>query len=172
MLRHYTWESQKKTLQHYKLRQPETSVLYQIVYHGHKELQHVWQPRFQHQFSSISENSSPTMMWYKFAHRIRPDSVYLSAVGLPKADGFGRELSRTAWRPIPRQRKGAVRRSLYPHTPRLRRGMSSELPCRLKNSQYKTTSSPTQPKTGPRMSSILWSFSLSCQPIFPKPTSR
>jgi hypothetical protein len=25
--------------------------------------------------SSISENSSLTMMWYKFSHRITPDSV-------------------------------------------------------------------------------------------------
>ena len=47
MLRRYTWESQKKKLQHYKRRQPETSVLYQIVYHGHEELQHVWEPGFQ-----------------------------------------------------------------------------------------------------------------------------
>jgi hypothetical protein len=46
MLRRYTWESHKKKLQHYTRRQPETSVLYQIVYHGHEELQHVWQGDF------------------------------------------------------------------------------------------------------------------------------
>jgi hypothetical protein len=56
MLRRYTWESQKKKLQHYKRRQPETSVLYQIVYHGHEELQHVWEPRFQHQYGCLLDD--------------------------------------------------------------------------------------------------------------------
>jgi hypothetical protein len=55
MLRRYTWESQKKRLQHYRRRQPETSVLYQIVYHGHEELQHVWEPRFQHQYGCFRD---------------------------------------------------------------------------------------------------------------------
>ena len=55
MLRRYTWESQKKKLQHYKRRQLETSVLYQIVYHGHEELQHVWEPQFQHQYGCLRD---------------------------------------------------------------------------------------------------------------------
>jgi hypothetical protein len=33
MLKRYTWECQKKKLQHYKQRQPEASALYQIVFH-------------------------------------------------------------------------------------------------------------------------------------------
>jgi hypothetical protein len=43
MLTRYTWESQKKKLQHYKQRKPETSPLYQIVFHSHEELQYVWE---------------------------------------------------------------------------------------------------------------------------------
>jgi hypothetical protein len=60
MLRRYTWESQKKKLQHYKRRQPETSVLYQIVYHGHEDLQHVWEPRFQHQYGCSIQDDIDT----------------------------------------------------------------------------------------------------------------
>ena len=64
MLRRYTWESQKKKLQHYKRRQPETSVLYQIVYHGHEELQHVWEPRFQHQYGCLRDEVTKTLTEY------------------------------------------------------------------------------------------------------------
>jgi len=38
MLRRYTWEKAKEKLQHYRRRQPETSVLYQIVYHSRDDL--------------------------------------------------------------------------------------------------------------------------------------
>ena len=64
MLRRYTWESQKKKLQHYKRRQPETSVLYQIVYHRHEELQHVWEPRFQHQYGCLRDEVVKTFDEY------------------------------------------------------------------------------------------------------------
>jgi hypothetical protein len=64
MIRRYTWESQKKKLQHYKRRQPETSVLYQIVYHGHEELQHVWEPRFQHQYWCLRDEVTKTLTEY------------------------------------------------------------------------------------------------------------
>jgi hypothetical protein len=64
MLRRYTWESQKKRLQHYKRRSPETSVLYQIVYHGHEELQYVWEPRFQHQYGCLRDEVTKTLTEY------------------------------------------------------------------------------------------------------------
>jgi|GEM_PF-3712563 len=66
MLRRYTWGSQKKKkkLQHYKRRQPETSVLYQIVYHGHEELQHVWESRFQHEYGYLRDEVTKTFNEY------------------------------------------------------------------------------------------------------------
>ena len=64
-----------------------------------------------------------------------------------------------------------IRSTLYPPTPRLRRDRSSELPCRLKNSQYKTTSSPTPPRTVRLMSLMLLSFSLNSPVTYRKPTN-
>jgi hypothetical protein len=64
MLRRYTWESQKKKLQHYKRRQPETSVLYQIVYHSHEELEYLWESRFQHQYGCLRDEVPKTLTEY------------------------------------------------------------------------------------------------------------
>ena len=64
MLRRCTWESQKKNLLHYKQRQPETSVLYRIVYHGHEDLQLVWEPRFQHQYGCLRDEVVKTFSEY------------------------------------------------------------------------------------------------------------
>jgi hypothetical protein len=50
MLRRYTWEKAKEKLQHYRRRSPETSPLYQIVYHSREDLQFQWESRFQHQY--------------------------------------------------------------------------------------------------------------------------
>jgi hypothetical protein len=61
MLRRCTWESQKKKLQHYKRRQPETSSLCQIVYHSHQELEHVWEYRFQHQHGYLRDEVTKTL---------------------------------------------------------------------------------------------------------------
>ena len=64
MLRRYTWESQKKKLQHYKRRQPETSVLYQIVYHSRDDLGYQWESRFQHEFGVLRDEVTKTLDEY------------------------------------------------------------------------------------------------------------
>ena len=64
MLRRYTWESQKKELQHYKRRQPEASPLYQIVFHSHDELQYVWESRFQHEYGYLRDEVTKTFNEY------------------------------------------------------------------------------------------------------------
>ena len=64
MLRRYTWESQKKKLQHYKRRQPEASLLYQIVFHSHDELQYVWESRFQHEYGYLRDEVTKTFNEY------------------------------------------------------------------------------------------------------------
>jgi hypothetical protein len=64
MLRRYTWESQKKKLQHYRRRQPETSPLYQIVYHSLDQLQYVWESKFQHQYGYLRDEVTKTLQEY------------------------------------------------------------------------------------------------------------
>ena len=64
MLRRYTWESQKKRLQHYKRRTPEASVLYQIAYHFRDELQFQWESRFQHQYGCLRDEVVKTLDEY------------------------------------------------------------------------------------------------------------
>jgi Transposase zinc-binding domain/Putative transposase len=64
MLRRYTWESQKQKLQHYKRRQPETSVLYQIVYHSRDDLEYQWESRFQHEYGVLRDEVSKTLDKY------------------------------------------------------------------------------------------------------------
>jgi hypothetical protein len=61
LLRRYTGESQKRKLQHYKRRQPETSVLYQIVYHSHDELEYAWESRFQHLYGCLRDEVPRTL---------------------------------------------------------------------------------------------------------------
>ena len=64
MLRRYTWESQKQKLQHYKRRQPETSVLYQLVYHSRDDLEYQWESRFQHQYGVLRDEVTKTFDEY------------------------------------------------------------------------------------------------------------
>jgi hypothetical protein len=64
MLRSYTWESQKQKLQHYRRRTPETSGLYQIVYHGLEELQQIWETRFQHRYGCLRDEVRKTFTEY------------------------------------------------------------------------------------------------------------
>jgi hypothetical protein len=64
MLRRYTWESQKQKLQHYKRRQPETSVLYQIVYHSRDDLEYQWESRFQHEYGVFRDEVTKTLDEY------------------------------------------------------------------------------------------------------------
>ena len=66
MLRRYgcTWESQKQKLQHYKRRQPETSVLYQIVYHSRDDLEYQWESRFQHEYGVLRDEVTKTLDEY------------------------------------------------------------------------------------------------------------
>jgi hypothetical protein len=67
MLREYTWDSQKQKLQHYKRRQPETSVLYQIVYHARDDLECQWDKRFQHQYGVLRDEVTKTLDEYRSA---------------------------------------------------------------------------------------------------------
>jgi len=60
MLTRYTWESQRKKLQHYRQRKSETSPLYQIVFHSHEELQYVWESRFPHQYGCLRDEATKT----------------------------------------------------------------------------------------------------------------
>ena len=78
-------------------------------------------------------------MWYKFSHRITPDSV-----------------------------SGLATHSTTKKASSSSHAISNELPSLWRNSQSKTTSSPTQPKTGPRMSLTRWSFWQNYQHIFSK----
>jgi len=64
MLRRYTWESQKKKLQHYKRRQSEASPLYQIVFHSIDELQYVWESRFKHEYGYLRDEVTKTFNEY------------------------------------------------------------------------------------------------------------
>jgi hypothetical protein len=64
MLRRYTWESQKQKLQHYKRRQPETSVLYQIVYYSRDDLEYQWESRFQREFGVLRDEVTKTLDEY------------------------------------------------------------------------------------------------------------
>jgi hypothetical protein len=64
MLRRYTWESQKKRLQHYKRRQPEISPLYQIVYHSLNDLKYVWESKFQHHYGYLRDEVPKTLKEY------------------------------------------------------------------------------------------------------------
>jgi hypothetical protein len=60
----HKWQSQKKKLQHYRQRKPETSPLYQIVFDGHEELQYVWESRFQHQYGCLRDEVTKTLTEY------------------------------------------------------------------------------------------------------------
>jgi len=64
MLRRYTWESQKRKLLHYRRRQPEASVLYQLVYHSHDELEYAWESRFQHRYGCLRDEVPKTLKEY------------------------------------------------------------------------------------------------------------
>ena len=64
MLRRYTWESQKQKLQHYKRRQPETSTLYQIVYHSRDDLEYQWESRFQRNDGVLRQEVTKTLDEY------------------------------------------------------------------------------------------------------------
>ena len=64
MLRRYSWEKAKEKLQHYRIRTPETSVLYQIVYHSRDDLQFQWEARFQHQYGCLRDEVIKTLDEY------------------------------------------------------------------------------------------------------------
>ena len=66
MLRRYicSWEKTKQQLQHYKRRTPETSPLYQIVYHSRDNLSVQWELRFQHQYGCLRDEVLKTLDEY------------------------------------------------------------------------------------------------------------
>jgi len=53
MLRRYTWEKVREECQHYRRRRPETSTLYQVVYHTRHSLEYSWTERFQPDYGSL-----------------------------------------------------------------------------------------------------------------------
>jgi hypothetical protein len=64
MLRRYTWEKAKEKLLHYRRRSPETSPLYQIVYHSRDDLSVQWEHRFQHQYGCLRDEVLKTLDEY------------------------------------------------------------------------------------------------------------
>lgn len=55
MLRRYTWEKVRDKCQHYRRRAPETSTLYQIVFHGRQKLEHCWEEKFQSAYGALRD---------------------------------------------------------------------------------------------------------------------
>ena len=55
MLRSYTWEKTRDKCQHYKSRRPETSTLYQIVFHARSKLEYSWEERFQSKYGVLRD---------------------------------------------------------------------------------------------------------------------
>jgi hypothetical protein len=60
----YRWEAVKDKLQHYNRREPETSVLYQAVYHGHEALKVAWEERFQRKYGVLREEVNTSLEEY------------------------------------------------------------------------------------------------------------
>ena len=55
MYRCNSWESTKSKLQHYRRREPEKSVLYQLVFNLRDELSRVWEERFQPEYGVLRD---------------------------------------------------------------------------------------------------------------------
>lgn len=55
MLRRYTWEKVREKCQHYKRRSPESSTLYQIVFHAKQKLEYCWEERFQSEYGVLRD---------------------------------------------------------------------------------------------------------------------
>jgi len=64
VLRRYRWEKAKEKLKHYRRRQPETSTLYQVVYHSRDDLVYQWEPRFQAQYGVLRDEVTKTLDEY------------------------------------------------------------------------------------------------------------
>ena len=64
MLTRQSWEKAKQRLQHYKRRQPEASVLYQILFHSREDFEHQWETTFQHQFGALRDEVLKTFDEY------------------------------------------------------------------------------------------------------------
>ena len=61
---HHRWEKAKEKLQHYRRRAPETSPLYQFVYHSRDDLQFQWEARFQAQYGCLRDEVLKTFDEY------------------------------------------------------------------------------------------------------------
>jgi uncharacterized Zn finger protein (UPF0148 family) len=59
-----TWEKSRERLQYYRRREPERSVLYQLVYHGRDELPRVWGERFQPEYGVLRDEVLTTLDEY------------------------------------------------------------------------------------------------------------
>ena len=64
MYRCATWESTKSKLQHYRRREPEKSVLYQLCYHLRDTLALVWTERFQATYGVLRDEVLSTFDEY------------------------------------------------------------------------------------------------------------
>ena len=58
------WDTCKDKLQHYRRRQPDKSVLYQLVYHGRDDLLRVWAERFQSGYGVLRDEVTQTFDAY------------------------------------------------------------------------------------------------------------
>jgi hypothetical protein len=58
------WEDTRAKLQHYKRREPERSVLYELVYNLHEELPVVWEERFQREYGVLRDEVRKTFEEY------------------------------------------------------------------------------------------------------------
>ena len=64
MLECHRWEKARGQTQHYKRRQPESSVLYQLVYHARDDLERAWEERFQPTYGVLRDEVLTTFDEY------------------------------------------------------------------------------------------------------------
>ena len=64
MLQCYRWEKARAETQHYRRRRPETSVLYQLVYHSRDDLERAWEERFQPTYGVLRDEVLTTFDEY------------------------------------------------------------------------------------------------------------
>ena len=67
MLECYRWEKARGQTQHYRRRQPESSVLYQLVYHSRDDLERTWEERFQPTYGVLRDEVLTTFDEYRSA---------------------------------------------------------------------------------------------------------
>ena len=80
MLECYRWEKARGQTQHYRRRQPESSVLYQLVYHSRDDLERTWEERFQPTYGVLRDEVLTTFDEYRSADFGELDSTDFGAL--------------------------------------------------------------------------------------------